>query len=111
MDEVIKNCPNNKAPGLDGISYEFYKTTWSLISDVFIQVLQYQLSRFKIIDSNNIGATRLGPKVAGTPQVDELRPITLLNWDYKIMTKLFVFRMLPILIYIIKFGQLCWVAA
>jgi hypothetical protein len=50
MDEVIKNCPNNKVTGLDGISYEFYKTTWSLISDVFIQVLQCQLNRFKIVD-------------------------------------------------------------
>ena len=62
MAEVIKNCANNKAPVLDGISYEFYKTTWVVISDVFIQVLQCQLDRFKIIDSNTMGATRLGLK-------------------------------------------------
>ena len=25
LDLIIKNCVNNKAPGLDGLSYEFYK--------------------------------------------------------------------------------------
>ena len=109
MDVVIKKCANNKAPGLDGISYEFYKTTWDVISGVFIQVLQCQLNRLKIIDTNTVGATRLGPKVSGVPQIDELRPITLLNCDYKIMTKLFVFRMIPILIFVIISGQLCTV--
>ena len=47
------------------------------------------------------------PKVSGTPQVDELRPITLLNCDYKIMTKVLVKRMRPILPDVIKSGQLC----
>jgi hypothetical protein len=25
MDTIIKECENNKAPGLDGLSYELYK--------------------------------------------------------------------------------------
>ena len=49
--------------------------------------------------------------MSGVPQVDELRPITLLNTDYKILTKLFVLRMLPILVFIIKSGQLCTVGS
>ena len=109
MEEVIKNCENNKSPGLDGLSYEFYKTVWPVISEVFVQVLQCQLDRLNIIESNNVGATRLAPKVLGVPHVDELRPITLLNCDYKILTKLFVFRMVPILMFVIRSGQLCTV--
>ena len=31
IDDIIKQCDNNKAPGLDGLSYEFYKATWELI--------------------------------------------------------------------------------
>ena len=42
------------------------------------------------MDSNKEGVTRLGPKVDDTPAVDELRPITLLNSDYKILFKWFV---------------------
>ena len=53
--------------------------------------------------------TRLVPKVDGVPSVDELRPITLLNCDYKILSKWLVRRMKPVLPSIIKSGQLCTV--
>ena len=53
--------------------------------------------------------TRLVPKVDGAPSVDELRPITLLNCDYKILSKWLVRRMKPVLPLVIKSGQLCTV--
>ena len=109
LDEVIKNSENNKVPCLDGLSYEFYKVTWQVIKEEFSQVLQCQLDRLRLIDSDTVGATRLTPKVAGVPCVDELRPITLLNCDYKILTKLFVRRMVPMLEFVIRSGQLCTV--
>ena len=111
LDDVIKNCDNNKSPGLDGLPYEFYKVAWPVIREDFCSILQCQLDRFKLIESDTVGATRLAPKVSGVPQVDELRPITLLNTDYKILTKLFVLRMLPILVFIIRSGQLCTVGS
>ena len=89
------------------LSYEFYKASRSVIGEVFVKILQYQLDRFRLIDSDTIGATRLASKVNGVPKVDELRPITLLNCDYKILTMLFVLRMVTILIFVIKSGQLC----
>ena len=39
LEEVIKDCDNNKSPGLDGLSYEFYKTVWTVIKAEFLQVL------------------------------------------------------------------------
>ena len=93
LDTVIKNCPNNKSPGFDGLSYEFYKITWPIIRETFTQVVQCQLERQKLVASDTMGAVRLLPKVKGIPQVDELRPITLLNCNYKILTKLFVQRL------------------
>ena len=107
LSDIIKECENNKSPGLDGLSYEFYKQTFELIQEDFLEVLQCQLNRKKIVDSNREGVTRLAPKVDGVPAVDELRPITLLNADYKILSKWFVKRMKPVLHYIIKSGQLC----
>ena len=64
IDDIIKLCENNKAPGLDGLSYEFYKSTWEIIRRTFIMVLQCQLDRLRIVESNTMGATRLSSKVA-----------------------------------------------
>ena len=107
----MKSCKNNKSPGLDGIPYEFYKGAWDIIGDEVKEVLQCQLDRAAIIDSNRVGVTRLVPKVTGIPQVDELRPVTLLNTDYKILSKVLVKRMKPILSKIILSGQLCTVGS
>ena len=107
LDVIIKECANNKAPGLDGLCYEFFKFTWPIIRVPFTMVLQCQLDRQRLILSDKMGATRLLSKVTGVPRVDELRPITLLNCDYRILTKLFVSRVKPVLPTIIRSGQLC----
>ena len=81
MDIVVKACPKMKSPGLDGLTYEFYVKVWDVIGDKFIEILQSQLDRRRLVKSNRLGATKLVPKVEGIPKVDELRPITLLNSD------------------------------
>ena len=48
------------------------------------------------------GVTRLVPKVKGVPSVDELRPMTLLDRDYKILSKWLVKRIKPVLANVIK---------
>ena len=53
------------------------------------------------------GATRLKPKVAGCPAVGELRPITLLNTDYKILMGILVKRLLQVIQEVLTSGQLC----
>ena len=109
IETVIMACPNNKSPGFDGLSYEFYKVTWHIIKDAFLEVIQCQLDRKKLINSNTVGAVRLLSKVNGVPKVDELRPISLLNCDYKILSKIFVQRIKPVLPDIICSSQLCTV--
>ena len=105
----MKNCDHNKSPGLDGLSYELYQKTFPIIKEDFLAVYRCQLSRNKLIKSNKEGVTRLAPKVEGVPSVDELRPITLLDCDYKILSKWLVERMKPVLPTVIKSGQLCTV--
>ena len=108
VEDIVKNeCQNNKSPGLDGLPYEFYKATWDIIGEDFTCVLQLEMANFKLIESDRHGATRLASKVEGVPTVSELRPITLLNCDYKILSKCFVKRVTPVLPEVIKSGQLC----
>ena len=40
VEFVVHNCASNKAPGLDGLSYEFYKCVWPTIKETFHSVLQ-----------------------------------------------------------------------
>ena len=107
LDDILKQCKNNKSPGLDGLTYEFYKKVWSVIRLDFRDIIQCQLDNLALIESNKMGATRLVSKVLGTPQVDELRPITLLNSDYKLLSKLLVKRMKPAMPTVIQSSQLC----
>ena len=109
LEEIVGKCDHNKSPGLDGLCYEFYQETFSIIKNELLQVLQCHLDKWSIIESNKHGVTRLVNKVDGIPSVDELRPITLLNCDYKILSKWLVRRMKPVLPSVIKSGQLCTV--
>ena len=108
VEDIIKHdCENNKSPGLDGLPYEIYKATWDIIGKDFVNVLQVETERCKLIESDRHGATRLASKVDGIPEVSELRPITLLNCDYKILSKCFVKRLTPLMAEVILSGQLC----
>ena len=53
---VMKECDNNKSPGLDGIPYEFYQATWNINGEDFVHVLQVQLERINLIESDRHGA-------------------------------------------------------
>ena len=33
LEEIVKNCDHNKSPGLDGLSYEFYQESFSIIKE------------------------------------------------------------------------------
>ena len=94
---VKKECSSNKSPGLDGLPYEMYRATWDIIGKDFTKVLQVQMARVRLLENDRHGATRLASKVDGVPSVSELRPITLLNCDYKILSKCFVRRLTPVM--------------
>ena len=93
---MIKDLPNNKAPGMDRLLYEFYKEVYKDI-----------LSCCSLTFSMQKGAIRLTPKVKVVPKIDELCLITLLQSDYKILTNILVNRMIVVMTEIIKSGQLC----
>ena len=109
IEEALKQAENNKTPGLDGLPYEFYKATKDMIGEALVSVLNDQLDRLKLIQSNREGATRLTPKTEPgvVPRVDQLRPITLLCCDYKLLTMILARRMIKVMNEVILSGQLC----
>ena len=109
VEEAIKDAKTNKSPGMDGLSYELYKKCQNSLAPMLTEVINFQLSNDYLVPSNKIGATRLASKVADNvvPTLEELRPITLLNVDYRVMTRILSKRLSKVLPQVIKSVQSC----
>jgi hypothetical protein len=107
LKEAVATAASNKSPGLDGLSYEFYNATFPLTGPPLLQALNSMLEAGQLTASLKQGIVRLLPKVPGVPRADQLRPITLLCTDYKLLTKMFVARLLPLLPHLLTSTQLC----
>ena len=91
--EECKNALNqlhtNKSPDMDGFTIEFYKAFWNDIINCLFDSIAFSFNVCKLTDSQYQGVITLIPK----PDKDHLlacncRPITLLNCDYKIISKI-----------------------
>lgn len=106
LEEIVKSCPNGKSPGLDGLPYELYKATFDVIGKEFLEVIKDQLRNFALIESGKHGATVTPSKVEGVPLVTELRPLTLLCCDYRILSKTINNRLNPVMGEVVENSQL-----
>ena len=95
--DAIVSFINNKSPGPDGITAEFYKIVFSVIKHDLRRVLNQFLNGHKIPAKSKAGLITLVPKVGPVNEIENYRPISLLNTDYKIFTKILKARLDPIL--------------
>ena len=84
----LKAMKNNKSPCSDGITTEFYKNFWNDIKLYLINSLNYSLQIGNLTDLQKQGVITLIPKAGKElSHLENWRPISLLNVDYKIATK------------------------
>jgi hypothetical protein len=85
--EAISQMEKNKAAGPDGFPAEFYQVFWEVIKPdlmaLFDQLKVGDLPLFKL----NFGVITLLPKKEDAVQIQQYRPICLLNVCFKIFTK------------------------
>lgn len=89
MDELtmaIKDLSSGKAPGLDGLTTEFYRKFWSVIGDDLFSVFLECLERGTPVSLRRAVITLL-PKKGDLADIKNWRPISLLGVDYKILSK------------------------
>ena len=106
IEAVLKQCQTGKSPGLDGLSYEFYRTAWEVIGNDFFSAMRAVLAAALLPESDQHGVTRLIVKVLGVPSVLDLRPVTLLNCSYKLLSMVLVQRLNKVLPEVITSSQL-----
>nr|XP_051221032.1 uncharacterized protein LOC127339195 [Lolium perenne] len=85
--EAVSQMELNKAPGPDGFPAEFYQKFWDVIKKdlmaLFSQFSNGDLPLYKL----NFGVITLLPKKENAVQIQQYRPICLLNVCFKIFTK------------------------
>ncbi len=93
LDLAAKQLSNNKAPGLDGLSCEFYQCFWPLLKNDLLSVLNHAVACGSLPRSSQRGVISLIPKKGDLSDVANWRPVSLLNTDYKIFAKLLANRL------------------
>ena len=109
MSEIswaLKNMANDKAPGTDGLSVNFYKTFWSWLKGVFYDLVTEIVDEGQFHLTARYGILSLLEKIGKDSLIlKNWRPLTLLNVDNKIYSKVLANRMQKVLPSIIHHMQ------
>ena len=87
----------HKAPGSDGFGAAFYQDHWDIIRELLCVAIKDFFCSGKLLKEVNHTLITLIPKVANPETTAQFRPINLCNTLYKIVPKILVKRMRPIL--------------
>jgi hypothetical protein len=102
---AIKELGLNKAPGPNGMTGLFYKTYWPIVKDsVIISVQSFFKGGYLLKEFNHTNIALI-PKVDNPSLVNHFRPISLTNFNYKIISKILSNRFKPLLQKIISPSQ------
>ena len=94
LDTAIKQMSVNKAPGQDCLTSNFYTFFWEDIKEVLFNALKGCIEHNKLMLTMRQGIITLLPKPGKDKRcIDNLRPITLLNVDYKLFAYIIANRL------------------
>ncbi len=85
LKKVVKNLKTGKSPGCDGITPEFYKTFWDIIQTPFLDMLRETYTHGELPYTVRKAIVALLYKKGDDTLLKNYRPISLTNYDYKIL--------------------------
>ena len=104
--DALKGMSLEKSPGEDGLTVEFYRLFWNDIKQLVYNSVQFSFNSGRMSLSQCWGIVKLLPKPGRNAQiVSNWRPITLLNVDYKLVTKCLSLRLSLVLPDLISHDQ------
>lgn len=98
----------NKNQGSDGLSVEFYQAFWDHLWGPFMNSLNESIRKSQLTDTQGHGVLSLvsSPFKSGDEtNLNNWRPITLLNVDYKIITRTLAQRLQKVITEIVSTDQ------
>nr|BAA25763.1 reverse transcriptase [Chlorella vulgaris] len=99
LETALRSLPRGKAPGLDGLPYEFYLRFWPVVGLELAGMLQEAFGGGRRCPPLTQGRITLLYKGKGADResLASYRPITLLNTDYKLAARAIASRIGPLL--------------
>ena len=104
--KALDTFENGKTPGNDGIPTEFYKTFWSCIGELMTDVFNYSFDSGEMSNSQKQAIiTLIEKKDKDRTYLENWRPISLVNADSKLASKVISNRIKKVLPRIIHYNQ------
>ena len=102
----METFQTNKTPGNDGIQIEFYRKFWHLISEPFTKCANECFEKGEVsLSQKQAVITLIEKKGKDRSLLENWRPISLVNVDAKIMSKVIATRLKNVLPQIIHHTQ------
>nr|GEV48659.1 RNA-directed DNA polymerase, eukaryota [Tanacetum cinerariifolium] len=95
-DEVrnaVWGCGENKSPGPDGYSFEFFRKFWDTLGSDFCEAVEWFFDHSSFSKGCNSSFIALIPKNQDPKFVNDYRPISLIGCLYKVVTKIVANRL------------------
>ena len=109
IKSMLFKLNKNKAPGPDGLTSGFYKASWSIVGSEVTEAIRHFFFCSFLPASTNATILSLIPKHTGASLITDYRPIACLNTIYKVISRLLVKRLKPILSELIVPNQTAFV--
>ena len=92
IEKAVKMGKSNKAPGIDGINSDFLKIMWQTIKQDIHSIMSEMFMNGTITDDQKKGILVCIQKRSDPRSMQDYRTLTLLNADYKLLTRLIANR-------------------
>lgn len=94
---TVRSMGAFKAPVPDGFQAVFYQSQWEVVGETLWKMVQMMFLNHQQIGEINETLITLIPKVDNVVKMKQLRPISLCNVSYKVITKLLAHRLRPLM--------------
>ncbi|GKD29751.1 hypothetical protein Tco_1240529 [Tanacetum coccineum] len=92
VKSALFSMGNDKAPGPDGYTVAFFKESWDIVADDFVDAVCEFFTNGKLLRELNHTIIALIPKVSNPTRVTDYRPISCCNVMFKCISKIIANR-------------------
>jgi hypothetical protein len=111
FNRVIFEIPSNHSPGPDGFNGRLFRKCWPIIKSDFLRLFSDFFNNASDLTSINSSFITLISKKNNLETVNDFRPISLMNYSMKCITKLLAPRIQQVILQLVHVNQYGFIKA